>query len=181
MSTPAEVLDDEAGPAETLTDRPKPRPSDAVVGQPKAEVPTAESPINLRTKTPSGLIALVVVVALVIAGLFFLWRDWDSRLRVCELVMLHPDNTRSLMRLQTGDSSVLDEQHKVVCTPEAQNVRAVIEVASGAIHVFDWPPPAGLECTGTSSCVQLYLGCSGEFTCTERGEDGCVVGSCRED
>jgi tetratricopeptide (TPR) repeat protein len=180
-----EKLDADDGPAETLTDRPKPKPSDAVVGQSTAETPTAESPINLRTKTPAGLLALVVALALVSVVVFFLWKDWDRRrigeveLDACSVVVLDPDDSRSLVRLLAGDSDVFD-QARVVCTPEAQNVRVVVEVASGAVHVFEWPPPSGLECTGTSACMHLFLGCSGTFTCT-RGELGCTAGTCTED
>jgi hypothetical protein len=132
-----------------------------------------------------GVIAFVVVLALVSVLVFVLWKDWDSRrigegeLGACSVVVLGPDDSRSLAHLQVGESHAL-AHHTVVCTPEAQHVRVVSETASGAIHVFDWPTPAGLECTSSSACLQLELGCSGEFRCTTRGEFRCTAGSCSE-
>lgn len=177
-ASPEEVLDAEAKPADTLADRPRIELRDDVVGQ-----PTAESRIKPQSRAPLGLVAVLVVLALVLAGAFLI-EIWDERsnvqeLNACEVVVLGPDDTRSLVRLQAGESHGL-EQHTVVCSPEAQKVRVVSETVSGAIHVFDWPPPAGLECASTSACVQLYLGCGGEFRCDARGELGCVQGRCRE-
>jgi hypothetical protein len=125
------------------------------------------------------------VIALVIVGVFFLGRNWDRRhtlgkgeLPACEVVLRDPDDTRSLVRLQVGES----HSHPLitaVCTPKAQNVRLVIETASGDMHLlFAWPED--LECKDAAACQELDLGCGGEFQCTDRGADGCIAGSCRE-
>lgn len=198
LSVPEELFEaEEAEPSDTFTSRPRPQPSSdddfgTPVGEsskaelPTAETPTAESPIKLPARTTSPFIAFVagVLVALVIAGIgFLLLQHWmrtpEAPIAVCTVVILDPDNTRSLVRLQAGESDVI-EQHTVVCSGETQRQRAVFETASHAIHVFPWPPAAGLECSSVSTCVQLSLGCSGAFTCTEFGEASCIAGSCTE-
>jgi tetratricopeptide (TPR) repeat protein len=133
-------------------------------------------------RTPSSLLvlmAVVLVLALVAVALLAKdrWTRNPGELAACTVLILGPDESRSLVRLQVGKSDVFDE-HTVVCTPEAQNVRVVVEIAS--VHMFEWPPAGELECTNTSGCVQLYLGCGGTFTCSELGGIGCVQGRCQE-
>jgi tetratricopeptide (TPR) repeat protein len=188
-SIPEEALaadDDEARPSDTLASGPKPVLSDIVTGQPnQSDQPTAEARIERPTSADARVtvrVALVLGIILLVAWVFWLNHErsvQERELGACTVVVLDPDDTRSLVRLQADESDVFD-QAKVVCTPETQNVRVVVETASAAVHVFEWPPPAGLECSGTSACVQLYLGCSGALTCTEHGEFGCIAGSCRE-
>jgi tetratricopeptide (TPR) repeat protein len=168
----------EAKPADVSADRPKTTPSDDIAGR------TPEAPIPPPERTPSSLLvlmAVVLVLALVAVALLAKdrWTRNQGELAACTVVILDPDDSRSLVRLQAGKSDVFDE-HTVACTPEAQDVRVVVESASTSIHMFEWPPVTGLECTSTSGCVQLYLGCGDTFTCSELGELGCVRGRCQE-
>jgi tetratricopeptide (TPR) repeat protein len=183
-ATGAKVADADE-PSETWTDRPKVKQRDVSTGS----APTLEpTPMPPPMRAPSGLLVAVVLLVLVavalLAKILSTPDDGTSlkqgELAACTVVVLDPDDTRSLVRLQAGESDVFD-QAKVVCTPEARDLRVVVEVATAATHTFEWPPPAGLECTGSSACLQLNLGCGGTFTCTQRGgEFGCIAGSCRE-
>lgn len=185
--------DDEVQPSETLTSEPEPEPEpvllDVALGQPgQSEQPKLEVRIEPPAPPPSTdarmtvRVAVVLGIVVLVAWVFWLNHErgpQERELAACTVVVLDPDDTRSLVRLQPGEADVF-EQAKVACTPEAQSVRVVVETASAAVHVFEWPPPAGLECSGTSACVQLWLGCGGALSCTARGEFVCITGSCRE-
>jgi tetratricopeptide (TPR) repeat protein len=179
-SPEAELHDDEAKPSDTLTSRPE-----IVVPEVGVDQPTTEA----RIESPTSAGARMAVFGALVLGLMLLvaWVLWlnheravqEKPLGACSVLILAPDDARSLVPLRAGESDVF-EHATVACTAETQNVRVVIETATAAIHVFEWPPPAGLACSGTSACVQLYLGCSGAFRCTDAGELGCTAGSCRE-
>lgn len=162
-------------------------PVEPVIEPPPTDLPFEPS-MSAGTRI-AELAALLLGLALLVV--LMLWLTGDEKeeparavpagtLAACSVVVLQPDDARSLVRVGVGESHVLDERYTVACTTEVENMRAAFEIESGAIHVFEWPPSGALECTSTSACVRLYLGCGGTFVCTERGELGCDAGSCRE-
>lgn len=192
-----EMLDAEAELADAVEPEPEPEPEVAdivgddivgkpnVVGQPTAEPELPTSAGSRIAELAALLLGLALLVVLV------LWLTGDKheeparsvqagKLAACTVVAIHPDDTRSLVRVGAGESHVPDERYTVTCTAKVENVRVVVETESAAIHVLEWPPPGGLACSGTSACVRLYLGCGGTFVCTEHGELGCIAGLCRE-